>query len=528
MYKGRTRFLISIIAVMTMLTIMLASPALSDDSAAASQIDGTQLSISYNKEANLKVNAGNTISLTAIITNNYSEAKAIYVFAECDNSGVSIKTNPIDTLEPGKHASLKMEMSADKYAHQGDYTLTVKFGVDSLTSTDYEEGVITMPISVSSNLSASEQYNRFMGIWDNNLPAPFDDAWFAALITGLVWIIIGYFVRLFAVPIVMGIIMKKDDEDYEPMKRALVRMCFVIIVLNGIGKAIRVLGMSEDIIDAINRIFYICYILVAVLVLWHIYLLVINYVVKKIGVRDFIPGGSKSDFESLKPLFVYIGEIVFAVFTIGSIMSLLGFNMTAIVTSAGIVSLGITMGAQNVLSQFFSGLVILATRPFKAGDMITLNGGSITYRVRKINVMFTEFENWDNTDITIIPNSSLTSGVVKNITKDTLKSKVHIFMDVGYGTDLAYARAAMLEVANANPRVIKDGSVSRPSTRVVDFLDSNIRLRLSVFVDDFNDSGVIGGELRQALYNKFNEKGINIDYQQIVIRAPSFNENDEK
>lgn len=39
-------------------------------------------------------------------------------------------------------------------------------------------------------------------------------------------------------------------------------------------------------------------------------------------------------------------------------------------------------------------------------------------------------------------------------------------MEVSYDSDLAFVRSTMLEVANANPRIIKDGSVDRPSTRV--------------------------------------------------------------
>lgn len=51
-------------------------------------------------------------------------------------------------------------------------------------------------------------------------------------------------------------------------------------------------------------------------------------------------------------------------------------------------------------------MVILSTRPFKKGDLIQLGTtNSITYRVRKVNVMFTELENWDNSDITIVPNN---------------------------------------------------------------------------------------------------------------------------
>lgn len=77
-------------------------------------------------------------------------------------------------------------------------------------------------------------------------------------------------------------------------------------------------------------------------------------------------------FEAFRPLFVYIGEIVIAIIVVFTGMSMLGFDLTAAITSAGIVSLGITFGAQQVLAQFFAGLVILSTRPFKKGDLIQI------------------------------------------------------------------------------------------------------------------------------------------------------------
>ncbi len=82
--------------------------------------------------------------------------------------------------------------------------------------------------------------------------------------------------------------------------------------------------------------------------------------------------GSEARFDAFKPLFIYLGEIVTAIAVVFIGMGMLGFDLTAAVTSAGIVSLGITFGAQQVLAQFFAGLVILSTRPFREGDLLQL------------------------------------------------------------------------------------------------------------------------------------------------------------
>lgn len=519
MYTGRSKLLMGLAAILMVASLALVPLAVSEDSS-AEHIDGTSFNINSDSDI-IVVNASEAKTIDVYLTLTVNEPRIVFVSGtvDYDKTDVSLDKNSL-LFNSATTQVLKVTVDADKLAHQGEYLLTLNFDIRNPDDNTYHVVAnYDYTIDLKSSLSANEHYNKFMGIWENDFTGVLGNAWFPAVVTCVVWLIIGLFIMIIAIPVVLTLIMKKDDPNRDAMRKTLRNFSFVIIILNGIGKALRVLGVSEAIIDSVNTIFYLCYIVVGAMVVWRFYIMVVNYVVKVLGVRDFIPGGSKSDFESFRPLLIYIGEIVITVLALGSIMSLLGFNMTAIITSAGIVSLGITMGAQSVLSQFFSGLVILATRPFKAGDLITLNGGSVTYRVKRVNVMFTEFENWDNTDISIIPNSALTGGIVKNITRETLKSKIHVFIEVGYGTDLKYAREAMMEVANAHPRVIKDGSVSKPSTRVTDFLDSNIQLRLSVYVDDFNDSGVIGGELRQALYDKFNEKNISIDYTQIVVHA---------
>jgi len=515
MDRKRTR--IAALTVLAVLAMAAAVPLLTADDAAADSASQIKY-VSFTES--VTVAAGSSSSYTVFLTNNYSETRFVEVSAtdglgNCTAASQEYGSGTFQ-LTAGKSTEIVVTVYADKYAHSGTYNVTLTVINSNADGSDVVTDTYTMPLAVTSNLSSSEQYNKIMGIFENNLPAPLDQPWCSALITAFIWLIIGYLVMLIAVPLTVAIVMKKDDSDRPSMKHSLYHMCWIIIGLNAIGKGIRVLGINEAAIDVVNIVFYICYIIVGAMVAWRLYLMIVNTVVNRIDRDNIIPGKGHQP-SSLIPLFRFIGEIVITIAAIGGVMSLLGFDMTAIITSAGIVSLGITMGAQNILNQFFSGLVILSTRPFKKNDLVQIGTGTTVYRVRRVTVMNTELENWDNTDITIMPNSAITASSVKNITRDTLKSKIHIFIDVAYGTDLNYARKLMMDAAMAHPRVVKDGSVLMPYTRVTDFGDSNIQMRLSAYVDDFNDSGTIGGELRQMLYNRFTENGIRIDYPQVVL-----------
>ena len=65
-----------------------------------------------------------------------------------------------------------------------------------------------------------------------------------------------------------------------------------------------------------------------------------------------------------------------------AILATLGFNLYAIITGAGIAGLAVSLGAQSMLQQFFSGVTLLITRPFKPGDMIRLGTDAAMLRVR--------------------------------------------------------------------------------------------------------------------------------------------------
>ena len=229
---------------------------------------------------------------------------------------------------------------------------------------------------------------------------------------------------------------------------------------------------------------------------------------------------------SLLPLFKMIGKVGIGLFVVVAVLGAFGVDLAGILVSAGVVTLGITLGAQNTLNQFFSGVVLLATRPFKKGDFVMIN--NTTYIVRKVKLMYTEFLNWDKDQVVTIPNNTVSSATLVNLTKEYHGTRVFAFVDVAYDSDLELVKRCLEAAGMKHPHVIKDGSRTPPSARLVGFGGSGISFRLACYVDDYDDSSHYCGQIRELIFNEFRDAGVEIPFNRIQVDILSDVEDNRK
>jgi len=95
----------------------------------------------------------------------------------------------------------------------------------------------------------------------------------------------------------------------------------------------------------------------------------------------------------------------------------------------------------------------LAERPVSIGDRVEVNG--IAGQVVKISLRSTTVVTHDNISV-IVPNSNFISEPVVNWSHGDPKVRINIPVGIAYGSDVPKFRALMMEIALAQPEVLKE------------------------------------------------------------------------
>ena len=437
-------------------------------------------------------------------------------------SSISVNGMASNILYPagdaeGRHiAILTLVFTADRLADTQTYTGTVDLTFTDLGMAPSEGNVfhVTIPatLDVNSVYTSEGSFNQFFGIFPNTLSEPFNKPWFTALVTFVLWIVITVVVCEAVIPFFTKFAgTRKTPAEKDKLRNTLTKTISVLMIVVAVNECLNIVGTSAEIMSLVSTWSLVLYVIFGGIIAWQIYLFIITTILNGIDEAVDVKGIDNS----LIPLFKMIGRIVICVMAATIILAAFGVDLAGIMVSAGVITLGITFGAQEIISQFFSGVVLLSTRPFKKGDYISLNG--TTYIVHKVRLMYTEFENWDRDQIVTMPNNAVTSATMINYTKGDPRTRIFIYMSVAYDTNLTLAKELMIQAANMHPHVIKDKTCVPPNTRLTNFLDSGIEYRLACYVDNYDLSAHYAGQIREIIYKLFKDNGIEIPYNRLQI-----------
>lgn len=183
-------------------------------------------------------------------------------------------------------------------------------------------------------------------------------------------------------------------------------------------------------------------------------------------------------------------------------------SFVALLASAGVA---IGMALSGTFQNFAGGILIMLLRPFKVGDYILTQGFEGT--VKEIRLFNTLMSTTDNKQITI-PNSNIINNVINNSSAET-RRRIDLNVTISYGDDYDVARAALLDIVNADSRIEQDPNP--PYIALSSLGDSAVNVLVRVWVPSTEYWSVYHG-LNEKIYKQLPEKGIHFPFPQLDVR----------
>jgi len=404
---------------LVLITVMIMAPITSDQSEAISQNDYSIVIAGYydsdhKQDVNIDLANGVTIESSLYIYNKCDKDLDIQFMTHSSVDEVQFSSVPgAGMVKANGMVRLAFSITVDATCNSmDDANLKMDVTVTELPDNVSVVETINFNIRVISDFDSDGSYNKFFGVIENNLPEPFNTSVTPFIASLVAYVLLSYLACKLLVPRLADyfdrMTEKDDKKKFEKIFTSLVVLSIAIVTIN---PGLVILGADAHTLDLAFRLSMTFVILTAAFAVWKIYIYVMENILYEYEKYD----DSILD-TTLMPVFSTFGKIIICIFAVGCLMYLYGFNLQGLLVSAGLITLGITMGARSVLAQFFSGISLLLTKRFHQGDHVTIHGEA--YIVKRVKLMYTEFTTKEMDQVITIPNDSVESSAIHNYDAD--------------------------------------------------------------------------------------------------------------
>ena len=207
--------------------------------------------------------------------------------------------------------------------------------------------------------------------------------------------------------------------------------------------------------------------------------------------------------------FIKITLLFLLIITVIGVMGIETSSFIAIFASAGVA---IGMALSGTLQNFAGGVLILLIKPYKVGDFIEF--GTFKGTVKEIQIFHTVITTPNNERI-IIPNGGLSTGTINNYSAEGYR-RIEWRVSLAYGDDVQVARNAIMNILNADERIIKRESDVHEIEESVINTDTVEEEKLSWWRRIFHRSRSKAAEWKAAQAEKIMQKLPKPDYTPTV------------
>ncbi len=250
---------------------------------------------------------------------------------------------------------------------------------------------------------------------------------------------------------------------------------------------------------------------------WNIVLffavLVVGTIVVKLLINIVRNMLKKTKMESItRGFLVAIVRVVLYLVLILMLLSIIGIQISGIITALSAVVLAVGMALQNIIANVANGMVIVSSHIFKKGDFVEANGvsGSIT----NINFLFTTLTTPDNKKVTI-PNSAIIDNNVTNYGSNPTR-RIDFTFSVAHETDVELVKKIVIDVMKSNGKIY-DNEKHTPFCRLKTINANSLDFFANCWVDG-SDYWDVYYYVMETVYNEFKKNNVSIPHNQLEVR----------
>ena len=176
---------------------------------------------------------------------------------------------------------------------------------------------------------------------------------------------------------------------------------------------------------------------------------------------------------------ILVSRLVYGlVWVIGAIVALgvLGLDFATLLGTLGLTSVAIGFSLKDILSNYFSGVVLLVSRPFRLGDQIVIRDFEGT--VTQIQLRATTVKTYDGR-VVYIPNQEVFSAIIINNTASNIRRN-SITFGIDYKADITKAKQVINDAVLSLPEIEKE---PKPDILVRQLAPSTVNIEVRCWVN---------------------------------------------
>lgn len=203
-------------------------------------------------------------------------------------------------------------------------------------------------------------------------------------------------------------------------------------------------------------------------------------------------------------LWDYFGTVLrYLVLIVGWVSGLkqAGFPLDAVLTTFGISGIIIGLGARRSIANYFSGLMMLAAKPFKQGDLIEFGPPPQIGRVTEVKMTYTGLVTLDNVRL-VVPNSVIWRNKIVNFSSLRQRA-IRIPIAVPYDVDVDWVADVALDVLTRHEEVLDDPA---PTCRMSEVTAEDVKVMVVAWSDAGNMN--VFGDVVTRMRTAFETAGL--------------------